>query len=60
MEQVPNESSIFYTDKEEVDHEFGDINKPGYYFADEAQQLNGPFATLDETKRILKLYAENL
>ena len=60
MLAVPNESSIYHTDKPEVDHEFGSVFNPGFYFADETQQLNGPFDTLEEAKRILKLYVESI
>jgi hypothetical protein len=34
--------------------------KTGWYFSDESQQLNGPFETIEECRKVFKAYCEEL
>ena len=58
MKLVEGETSIYVAMEPCKDGE--DYYEPGYYFADEAQLLNGPFNSYEECKRALTIYVENL
>lgn len=52
------EKYIYLND--ETRYDYGVEWLPGWYFADETEQLNGPFSTIEEARAAMKTYIETL